>query len=149
MKRISVVGPCAAVSILAFGCGSPDVNQPNGNSYILHPAATTAPPLPMVEALPSPYSFHSIPIRGTAQGAVRVVISINEAGNTIAADVSQLDHTYCAEVTLTEPAFYDITVTAMADDSEVSDHPSTLSLQFDPMAMTAERVTLCDGSIAK
>jgi hypothetical protein len=139
----------AGGACLALGCGSPGVDRPSGNDYILHPASTTAPPPPSVESLPSPYSYESVPIRGSAPGAVRVFITINAAGNAIAADVSQLDHTYCAQIAFSEPAFYDISVTAMADDSSVSAEATSISLQYSPSAHTAERVTLCHGETAK
>jgi hypothetical protein len=139
----------ASAALLASGCGSPGVDRPTGNDYILHPGSTTAPPPPTVEALPSPYSYASVPIRGSAPGAVRVFITINAAGNAIAADVSQLDHTFCAQVAFSEPAFYDISVTAMADDSSVSPQATSISLQYSPSAQTPERVTLCHGETAK
>jgi hypothetical protein len=148
-KKRALAGACVSGAILASGCGSPGVDRPSGNDYILHPASTTAPPPPSVEALPSPYSYGSVPIRGSAPGAVRVFITINAAGNAIAADVSQLDHTFCAQIAFSEPAFYDISVTAMADDSSVSEQATSISLQYNPSAHTAERVTLCHGETAK
>lgn len=148
-NRLKRVAGLAGGALVVSACGSPGVDRPSGNDYILHPTSTTAPPPPSVEPLPTPYSYDAVPIRGKALGAIRVFIAINAAGNTIAAEVSQLDYTFCAQVAFSEPAFYDISVTSMADDSSVSDQPTSISLQYNPSAHTAERVTLCRGEVAK
>jgi hypothetical protein len=141
------VAACIPSLVLwVVACAAPTVQRPNDNDKLTDPpdAGNVAPP--GLQPVPTPYPYRRLPVRGqTQRDVVDVFVQANSAGDPIVAAVSAVDQSFCAELTLAEPADYDIAVTAQASDGRISAQSSHLSVTYDPAAPDLPGVTLCQG----
>ncbi len=135
-----------AIALPGIGCGtSPTVSLPtNNNSLYALPDAGPVP-TPAAQQVVSPYPYTVVPIRGSAPQASTVILDLNGATDPLAVAVSQLDSTFCAEVTLPAPAQYDIALTSESEDGRTSAAQGHVEFVYDPTAPDIPGLTLCQG----